>query len=93
MHVLLSDYSAIPLVVALAVAQLSESPWLRVLGPSGRRWRLIGAIVIVVWAGGTGTYYAVLSAILLVITSVIAIVRSTLIPIIRLMPWSCSHAR
>jgi phosphoglycerol transferase len=70
MHVLLSDYSAIPLVVALAVAQLSESPWLRVLGPSGRRWRFIGAIVIVVWAGGTGTYYAVLSAILLVITGV-----------------------
>ncbi len=73
MHFFLSDYSAIPLVVALAVAQLSEHPWLRVRqhAPAPRvRW--LGAIAIVVWAGGTGTYYAVMSAALLAATGIVA---------------------
>jgi hypothetical protein len=66
MHVFLSDYSAVPLVVALAVAQLSDRAWLRVCGRvSTKRLRWVGAVAIVVWAGGTGTYYAVLSALLL----------------------------
>lgn len=72
MHVLLSDYSAIPLVVALAVALLSDTPWLTVRGLSVSRWRWAAAIAVVVWAGGTGTYYAVLSALLLASTAVIA---------------------
>jgi phosphoglycerol transferase len=73
MHLFLSDYSAVPLVVALAVAQLSDQPWLRVCGRvSAKRLRWVGAVAIVVWAGGTGTYYAVLSALLLAITGIIA---------------------
>ncbi len=73
MHFFLSDYSAIPLVIALAVAQLSDHPWLRVgRQVPARRLRWMGAIAIVVWAGGTGTYYAVMSAVLLAVTGLIA---------------------
>jgi hypothetical protein len=73
MHIFLSDYSAIPLVVALAVAQLSDRPWLRVLGrDSAKRLRWMGAVGVAVWAGGTGTYYAVMSAVLLAVTGVVA---------------------
>ncbi len=72
MHVLLADYSAIPLVVALAVALLADSPWVRLGGRAVPRWRWVAAIAVVVWAGGTGTYYAVLSALLLASTTVVA---------------------
>ncbi len=73
MHFFLSDYSAIPLVVALAVVQLSDEPWFHIghRNPA-RRPQWIAAIGIVVWAGATGTYYAVMSAILLAVTGAVA---------------------
>ncbi len=84
MHFFLSDYSAIPLVVALAVAQISGEPWLRIghRSPAMRR-QSFAAIGIVVWAGATGTYYAVLSAVLLALTGAIAgLVRRRAEPVV-----------
>ncbi len=73
-HVLLSDYSVVPLVVALAVAQLSDQPWVRLRDERPDRWlRRLAAVAVVVWAAGTGSfYYAVMSAVLLLFTAVFA---------------------
>ncbi len=73
-HLLVSDYAVVPLVVALAVAQLSDRPWLDLRrGSTGGGLRTCAAIAIVVWAAGTGSfYYAVMSALLLLVTAVFA---------------------
>jgi phosphoglycerol transferase len=71
MHVFLSEYSAIPLVVALGVAQLTDQPWLRLRGGRTPWYTVAGALAICAWAGGTGTYYAVFSALLLALTAAV----------------------
>jgi len=73
-HLLLSDYSVVPLVVALAVAQLSDRPWFRLRRDLPPAWpRRVAAVAIVVWAAGVGSfYYAVMSAAVLLLTAVFA---------------------
>jgi len=82
-HLLLSDYSVVPLVVALAVAQLSDRPWFRLRRDQPVVWsRRIAAVVIVVWAAGTGSfYYAIMSAAVLSVTALFAsVVRRRIEP-------------
>jgi len=73
-HLLLSDYSVVPLVVVLAVAQLSDRPWFRIRRDLRVGWsRQVAAVAIVVWAAGTGSfYYAIMSAALLSVTALFA---------------------
>ncbi len=71
MHLELSDYSAVPLLVALAVAQCSNRPWLRLRGGTRRCWWL-AAVAVVVWLAGSGVYYALFGALLLVVSGLFA---------------------
>jgi phosphoglycerol transferase len=69
-HLMLGDYAAVPLLVALAVNQLGADPWFA-LG----KWRTrrgLGALGIVAFAAGTGLYYAVFGAVILLATGGIA---------------------
>jgi phosphoglycerol transferase len=69
-HLTLSDYASVPLLVALAVNQLSDDPWF-----TPRQWRTrrgLGALAIVAFAAGTGLYYAVFGAVILLLTGAIA---------------------
>lgn len=69
-HLMLSDYAAVPLLVALAVNQLGDDPWFT---PSQWRTRRgLGALAIVAFAAGTGLYYAVFGAVILLVTGGIA---------------------
>ena len=69
-HLTLSDYASVPLLVALAVNQLGDDPWF-----TPRQWRTrrgLGALAIVAFAAGTGLYYAVFGAVILLVTGGIA---------------------
>jgi phosphoglycerol transferase len=84
-HLLLSDYSVVPLVVALAVAQLSDRPWFRLRRDLPVvRSRQLAAFAIVVWAAGTGSfYYAIMSAAVLFVTALFAsVVRRRIEPLL-----------
>jgi phosphoglycerol transferase len=73
-HLFLSDYSVIPLVVALAVAQLSDRPWFRLRRDVRVGWsRQVAAVAVVTWAAGIGGfYYAIMTAALLFLTAAFA---------------------
>jgi hypothetical protein len=84
-HLLLSDYSVVPLVVALAVAQLSDRPWFRLRRDVPFSWsHQVAAVAIVVWAAGTGSfYYAIMSAAVLAVTALFAsVVRWRIEPVL-----------
>src|SRR5262245_54000119 len=80
-HLMLSNYAVVPLLVALAVAQLGDEPWFTL-----SRWRTrrgLGALAIVVLVGGTGLYYAAFGVAILVLTGAIAAVaRKSAAPIL-----------
>jgi phosphoglycerol transferase len=72
-HLTLADYFVVPLIVMLAVVQLSDRPWFRLRGGwQSSRARWLAAIAIAVLAGGTARYYSVMGAALLLLPALFA---------------------